>query len=181
MSPSRMPASVFGVHSFPFQWLCRNMQDRAPKVFDLQADGFFDAKAGAREQNIERPQVSFGLGDDATRLLGRKRRAALLPNLRHVHKVVVPLYRVDRLTFVIQRRPHHHLNQLQIIGNGLRRKTRFQVAVRGCPSSAARQHRRRSVTGLSFTKSLASPLAPGMGRGIERAAFEVELLSRTWW
>ena len=115
MSPSRMPASVFGVHSFPFQWLCRNMQDRAPKVFDLQADGFFDAKAGAREQNIERPQVSFGLGDDATRLLGRKRRAALLPNLRHVHKVVVPLYRVDRLTFVIQRRPHHHLNQLQII------------------------------------------------------------------
>jgi len=34
-----------------------DVQDRTPKVFDLQADGFFDVKAGACEQNVERPQV----------------------------------------------------------------------------------------------------------------------------
>ena len=42
---------------FPVPMAVPDVQDRTPKVFDLQADGFFDVKAGACEQNVERPQV----------------------------------------------------------------------------------------------------------------------------
>jgi hypothetical protein len=52
---------------FPVPMTVPDVQDRAPKVFHLKADGFFDAKAGARKQNVDRPQVPFGLGDDGKR------------------------------------------------------------------------------------------------------------------
>jgi hypothetical protein len=76
-------------------------------VFNLQREGLPYPKPRAGEQGIQNLVLSVGVRDYRFDLRSREAGSVLFLHNRKIHEVVIPLHRVDRLSFVVQDRSNH--------------------------------------------------------------------------